>query len=439
MTAEIAVVAIPLLGALVCWLLPRTRAGQFALTVVVTEEALVVLGSIRSILSSDVVPSARSAGFFALAVATLIVLVGLNGEGDDRTLHDRYPSVLAALAGVAVVALTNAQILTAALAISLSAIALAVTFVPLLEAGAPLRTARRYLIWVVLAGTALIASGALDRHYAAWATSGVLGPSAALFVVGIAIFAGAMPFALWLPAASDEAPTSVAFACGLQSCATAAILAGAVGSGVLLPVDSATHALLGVGGGLAALASAFIALGEKRPGRTIAFLISASADVALAGFASGSAAAMPSVVWLLVVQALSAAVALACLGEAGRDGSNRDRPRWSGLTGLIYQRPLLALALAIALLNLTGMPLTAGFVGKWNLVQLAVPNVAESLAILASSILGGVAALRSFGAIFESTTTKGEIRWSTDLVPALGAVLLLAGGLVPGQLLSVLI
>lgn len=439
MTVELAVIATPLLGAFCCWLLPTTRAGQFALTVVVAEEALGVLGAIGSLLSSDVVPTTTLAGYFALTIATLVVLVALTAVGDDATAHDCYPAALAALAGVAVVALASAQLITAALAMTLSAIALTVVFIPLPGVGVSLRTARRYLIWVVIAGTALLASGALDRQYAAWVTPGVLGPSAALFVVGIAIFAGAMPFALWLPSASDEAPTTGALAFGLLSCATAAVLAGTVGSDMLLPADSAIHALLGVGGGLAALTSAFVALGEKRPGRTIAFLISASADSALAGLASGSSAATPSVVWLLVVQALSAAVGLVCLAEAGRARSDRERAGWSGLTGLVYQRPLLALALTISLLSLTGMPLTAGFVGKWNLVQLAAPNVAETLVILASSILGGVAALRSFGAIFDSTTATAEIRWSTDLVPALGAVLLLVGGLVPGPLITALI
>jgi formate hydrogenlyase subunit 3/multisubunit Na+/H+ antiporter MnhD subunit len=248
-----------------------------------------------------------------------------------------------------------------------------------------------------------------------------------------------MPFALWLPAASDEAPNSAAVAGGVLGCATAAILAGVVGPGLLLPTDSVIHTLLGAGGGLAALGSSFLALGEKRPARMIAFLISANADLALAGLATGSPAATPSVVWLLTAQALSAAVTLGCLAQAEHVGSGRARTGWSTLSGLARVRPLLALALVVALLSLIGAPLTAGFVGRWNLATLAATNPIQSLAMLLASILGGAAIVRSFGTIFDLTDAQAEIRWTTDLAPALGAMLLVVGSLVPGQLLSILI
>lgn len=439
MTIDLVLVAIPLLGALLCWLLPVARAGQVVLAVVALEEACIALGSIGPSFGVDLLPSTSAVGRFALAIAALVVLISFSGGSADATMLDAYPSALVALAGVAAVALLDAYLIAAALAMTVVAIILLVTLVRFPGVGASLRTARRYLIWIALAGSGLVVSGALDRHYAAWATPGVLGPATALFVVGVAIFSGALPFALWLPAASDEAPNSAALACGLLGCAIAAILSGVVEAGLLLPADSVIHTLLGTGGGIAALGSAFLALGDKRPARTVAFLISANADVALAGLATGSAAAIPSVIWLLATQALSAAVTFACLARVGRVASDRGRAGWSALAGLAWEQPLLALALVVALLSLVGMPLTAGFVGRWNLATLATTNVVQSLAILLSSILGGAAIVRSFGTIFDPSDAKPEIDWTTDLVPALAAMLLIVGSLVPGQLPSLLL
>src|SRR5256714_2066997 len=44
----------------------------------------------------------------------------------------------------------------------------------------------------------------------------------------------------------------------------------------------------------------------------------------------------------------------------------------SALAGLSWERPLLAWPMTIAMLALAGIPATAGFIGKFNLIQAAV-------------------------------------------------------------------
>ena len=50
--------------------------------------------------------------------------------------------------------------------------------------------------------------------------------------------------------------------------------------------------------------------------------------------------------------------------------------------GLAKSRPLLALMMAVFMLSLTGIPLTAGFIGKWFVFQAALDSGLTVLAII---------------------------------------------------------
>lgn len=434
----VVVIGLPLLGALLCGGIARTRALRLVVAVVIAEVAFLLFGSAAS--SSLVSPlTLDSAGRVTLAIASLAVLVALAAATDDPAAANLYPAGLAALAGLALVVVTSANLTAAALATVATAVVLVWGLVGFSTAGASLRTVQRYLVWVILAGSALLLSGTFDRLYQQQSIPGVLAPAAALFVVGTGILVAALPFSFWLPALCEEAPISAGLAIGLLSCAMMATLDGTVGTSSFLANDTPLRVVLGAGGGLAAIASTFLALGEKRPGRALAFLVSAGADFALAALASNSSDALAPALWLLGAQALAASLALACLRVAGHASTARDKTGWSALNGLIHRRPLLGFALAVGLLSLAGMPLTAGFVGRWETIETAGWHIGGlAIEMLIASVLGGLAALRSFGSILDSTDQPLEPVRPVDLAAALVAIVLMIGGIYPWPVIALL-
>jgi len=437
-TAQLAIV-LPLSGALICGILPVGKIGRLAVVVVAAEEAVLLFGPGGPPAGPGTPLALDATGRIALAVAGLIVLLALVVDIEELSTPTVQGSALLALALVAVAIAADSSPVAVTLALTAAAIVLVGAVAGSPGLGASLRTAQRYLIWIVLAGVALIVSNALDRLDAQASVPGVLAPAAALFVIGVAIFVAALPFSLWLPGVCDEAPIAAALAIGLLSCATMATLTETAGANSWLLIATSLRLVLGTGGGLAATVSAFIALGEKRPGRTLAFLISAGADFSFAGLASSPPEAQAAAIWLLGAQAVAAALTLGCLAGLRSNLGARERVGADHLNGLLWRRPLLAAALVVGLLSLIGMPLTAGFVGRWEISQVATADVSWlPLEVLVASIIGGLAALRAFGPIFEATDEPAEAIRPLDVVAGVIALALLIGGLVPGPLLAAL-
>jgi formate hydrogenlyase subunit 3/multisubunit Na+/H+ antiporter MnhD subunit len=429
-------IGLPLLAALLTSLLPADRRGRWAGVGLAAEflwlvASLANLGGLGgeaaltwSLAGRPLSLDPFTLGLLIIAVAVVLVVFAAATESGAE---EAYAPGFLALAGTALAVATSDRLVTVAPPLLAGAAVIAITFGAAPGRAGP-RAWRRFLVWLTLAGGALLLAGALDRLAERETGAGLSGTIGALFVIGVGITLAAFPLSLWLPGLSDVAPLGAALATGLLGVGATAALAGTLDVERWLLTEAAARPALTVAAGGAALLSGLLALADPRPARALAFLISANADLALAGVAATPAGDPTGAVWSLGAQALAAALALACL--AGVDGK---------LRGLLGRRPAVALALIVALASLVGLPLTAGFVGRW-LVGVAIVPVTPLLLLVSAgtSLLGGAAAWRALQPVVAAGDQTREPLRALDLAAAVLAALIVLAGLYPGPALALL-
>lgn len=137
-----------------------------------------------------------------------------------------------------------------------------------------------------------------------------------------------------------------------------------------------------------------------------------------------------------LVTTLGAFGIVAALSTPEGDADGEDTFR-----GLAWRRPWLAAVFTLMLLSLAGIPLTAGFMGKFYLLVAGVSadRWVPVVALVISSVLGLYYYLRVLALLFQhpaDTTALPRVHVSTGLALALAAALVLLLGLHPGPLID---
>lgn len=252
-----------------------------------------------------------------------------------------------------------------------------------------------------------------------------------MMVVGIGFKLAVVPFHLWTPDVYQGAPAPVtAFVATVSKGALVALLLR-----LLPPGDIRVGgALFLVFAGIAAasmLAGNLLALLQENVKRILAYSSIAHMGYLLVAFLAGGSLAFTAVTFYLI------AYFVTTLGSFGvitvLSGPDKEAEGLEDFRGLFWRRPWLAGVFTAMVLSLAGLPLTAGFVGKFYLVVAGVGGSLWALVIIlvVSSTIGLYYYLRIVVALYAH---QSEAESS-----AFPSVLSLSGGLTLAGLTLLLI
>ncbi len=192
----------------------------------------------------------------------------------------------------------------------------------------------------------------------------------ALCVAGLCFKASVAPFHQWTPDVYEGAPTPVT--------AFMAVATKAAALGVFLRffdvalIDA--HASWGLAVAILATITILVgnvgALGQSSLKRMLAYSSVAQAGYMLAGVVVASRLGVQATVFYLAVYLIMNMAAFAVIVARERETDLGDR--LAAMRGLSRERPWLALSMTLAMLGLAGIPATAGFVGKFYLIDASV-------------------------------------------------------------------
>jgi NADH-quinone oxidoreductase subunit N len=232
-------------------------------------------------------------------------------------------------------------------------------------------------------GVALVygATGSIDLRRIGEAARGpLLDAGVALLTIGLAFEAALVPFHAWAPDVYEGAPLPVTafMSVGAKIGAFAGLLR-VFPLGTPLLADQWTPALAGIAI-LTMVLGNLAALFQTNVKRLLAYSGIAHAGYLLIGIASGGAAGVWSVLFYLLVYAGMNLGVFGVLLLLARRGEEADR--LDDLAGLVGRAPWAAVALAVCMVSLAGLPPTAGFIGKLYLFRAALGAHQTTLALV---------------------------------------------------------
>jgi NADH-quinone oxidoreductase subunit N len=354
--------------------------------------------------------------FFRTLVGTVSFLVVLAAEPyldrERLPIAEFYALLFFATAGMGVLASAQ-ELLTAFIGLEMSSISSYVLAGYRRDSLKSSESAMKYFLLgsfataFFLYGIALVYGGTgttqLDKMLGADASSVLLKLGLAMILIGLGFKVAAAPFQVWTPDVYEGAPTPVTalFSAGPKAAAFALLLR------IFATVPAATHYWFWAFWVLAAL-TMFVgnlgALVQTNMKRLLAYSSIAHAGYILVAFAAvttmtassdiGAAPAYAAVLFYLLSYALVKLGAFTIVSQLG--GSGEKNLSLDDYAGLSQRQPFVAAMLSIYLLSLLGLPVTAGFFGKFYIFKAAVNSHLISLAVLMAinSVIGAYYYLR---------------------------------------------
>ena len=329
-------------------------------------------------------------GIFCLAAAatTLLSLDYMQCHGDEP--EEYFLLLVLSTLGACVLACAN-HLASLLLGLELLSIALYALIAYPNRSLLPLEAATKYLVLsgaasaTILFGFALLYAETGVLSFAALGTqlgqlpddNPVVMVGAAMIFAGLAFKLSVVPFHLWTPDVYTGAPAPVTGF--LASVGKAAVFIAALR--LFLDADLFRYRILveltGLMAILSMLAGNLLALLQSNIKRMLAFSSIAHVGYLLVIFMVGLDAgsrtlATEAAAFYLIAYTVTTIAAFGLLTLISARQAERENVELHHVNGLFWHSPLLAALMLAALLSLAGIPLTAGFVGKFYIINAAV-------------------------------------------------------------------
>jgi NADH-quinone oxidoreductase subunit N len=261
-----------------------------------------------------------------------------------------------------------------------------------------------------------------------------------LLLVGLLFKAGIAPFHSWTPDVYQGSPTPVtAFMASCTKVAAFGAILRVLYVGFNTTAWNWRPVIWGVA--IASMAvGAIFGLTQTDLKRILAYSSIAHAGFILVGLVALNKDGISSVLFYLLTYGFTTLAAFGLLTIVrDADGEATHLSQWSGLA---RKSPVVATVMTILLMSMAGIPLTAGFIGKFYVFKAAY-HVAGPLVVIAL-VLSAVAAfyylrivvLMFFAEPPENAPTIAIPGWSTTVALTFGVVVTVALGIVPQPILD---
>ena len=234
----------------------------------------------------------------------------------------------------------------------------------------------------------------LSQAFATGTPSAGLVIGVVFIVAGLAFKISAVPFHMWTPDVYEGAPTPVtAFMSTAPKVAAIALLLRvlSVPFGHLSPQWTQLIVLISIA---SMLLGSLAAIGQANIKRLMAYSSIGHMGYALIGLAVGTRAGIQGVLIYMVTYVFMSAGVFGCIIAMRRRGTPLERV--ADLSGLARTDPMLALAMAVFMFSMAGIPPFSGFFGKLYVFYAAVQAGYWTLAVIGvlTSVIGAYYYLR---------------------------------------------
>jgi NADH-quinone oxidoreductase subunit N len=226
-------------------------------------------------------------------------------------------------------------------------------------------------------------------------------------LVGLAFKVSAVPFHMWTPDVYQGAPTSVTvFFATAPKVAAMALLLRVMGTsfGSLVGAWQSLVVIVSIA---SMLLGSVAAIGQSNFKRLMAYSSIGHMGYALIGLAVGSAAGVRGTLVYMVIYVFMTAGTLGCIMAMRRHG--RAVEQISDLAGLGANDPALALALAVFMFSMAGIPLMSGFFAKLYIFLASVQAGLYALAVIGvlTSVVGAYYYIRIVKIMYFDAPAEG--------------------------------
>jgi len=251
---------------------------------------------------------------------------------------------------------------------------------------------------------------------------------AAMLLVGFGFKVASVPFHMWVPDVYEGAPTpATAFmSAGVKAAAFGALLR--VFDFALPSLAAHWRPLVAVLAIVTMVVGNYAALAQTNLKRMLAYSSVAHAGYVLAALVAAPIVAGEALLFYVVAYGAVILGAFGAIAALARDG--REPLALRDLAGLAQRRPALAAALAVFMISLTGVPVTAGFVGKFYLFNAAVSVGIVGVALAVVGVIMSVVSAYYYLGVAVAMYMRepvGEDEWAR-VSPAAGVALAVSAG-----------